>query len=198
MMTDYNTSIIYKLLRILIADRIVHISDKKEKNVVWVSDLIRCKLKGEYELLYTELYDIQPYQVLGYLLHMGLEKFLAMTQEGMSEYDVEKEIDGVKITGRIDFLTDDTVYEIKYMRDHRDNKPLEHHVLQTRIYMWMTDRKKGKIIYVTPNRIAEYDITDPMNDDEVRILLEERDKIPRWDWECKYCEWSKICPKAKL
>jgi len=188
-------SIIEKLLEEDFVKRIQR-NEEKKSGVVFVTDLTRCALKSHYEERLPFLSQPSPSMTLGKLLHLGMQQYLQRKYEGQEEVTLIKEIEGVKIRGDIDFLTKDTVFEIKSGRDFKGNEPAEHHLLQTRLYMWLANREKGKIIYVTLGRLAEYDIDRPMSDDEVRILLKDK-ATPRWtEWECDYCLYRSICPKS--
>jgi len=172
------------------------ISERKE-GVVFITDLTLCPLRREFSKEFPIIYTVEPPTIVGTLCHWGLEEFLDKLLVGQREVELARIIDGVTVQGTIDFMTKDTVFEIKSGRDHIGQEPAEHHVLQVRLYMWLAKKPKGKIIYVTFGRLAEYDVTNPCTDDEVRMLLQD-DTAPKWDWECKsYCLYSRICPRRK-
>jgi len=169
--------------------------EKRRKGIVLATDLTMCPLKRRFLIRYPIIYSPSPAMIVGSLVHLGLEAHLAGTTGGTAEVTMSRRIDGTTIEGTIDVLTGDTVYEIKSGRDHKGPEPSEHHVLQTRIYMWLSGRRRGRIVYATMNRLCEYDVEDPCTDDEIRLLLKS-DAAPRWEWECRgYCPFSVICPK---
>ncbi|MBW2675537.1 MAG: PD-(D/E)XK nuclease family protein, partial [Deltaproteobacteria bacterium] len=108
----------------------------------------------------------------------------------------------VLITGRIDVLAyrgnEKIVYEIKTARSDV-GIPHQHHIEQLRIYMNMVNAQKGILLYITPDRVTEYYVTNPMSDEELVKLVEEFLKFngPRYEWECNYCVYSVICPLKK-
>ncbi len=180
---------------------------RREKNVYWVTDLVRCPLKRYYEITYPELITSQvftPPFIQGDLIHKGLERLLKEAfPEGKVSVEVEggKEVvlpDGKKVTveGRADAIisSDDEKIgvEIKSLRSDV-GIPLDHHVDQVRAYNWLFNLSYSILIYVTPERITQYMVSDKFSEGEVieRILS---NKAPRYPWECTYCPYSVLCP----
>jgi len=167
----------------------------KEGNVIWVSQLVRCKRKAEFEEEMFYVYRLEPYFIMANLIHIGLQKWLQDNYSFEIEKEFQKELAEYVIRGRVDAINKDTVIEIKCTKDVRDNKPYEHHVLQLRLYLWLTGREHGKLIYITPNKLLEFDIHETMDDDEVLLLIDNW-KSPRYEWECSYCDFACICNQA--
>ena len=167
----------------------------KEDNVIWVSDLIRCKKKAELSNKHFYIFKPEPYFVMANLIHIGLQKWLQDNYNFEIEKEFEKKIEEFVIRGRVDAIDSNTVIEIKCTKDVKDNKPYEHHVLQLRLYLWLTGREHGKLIYITPNKLLEFDIHETMDDDEVLLLIDNW-KSPRYEWECSYCDFACICNQA--
>lgn len=182
---------------------------ERKENEYYVTDLVRCPLKRVYEEKYAELILRQafdPTLILGDIVHMGLEAFLSkLFSKGYAKGKVNIEIENSKrvkdyiIKGRIDALLDmgegRIGIEIKYSR--RDlGIPHNHHVLQVKIYNWLFDLDKSILIYITPERIAEYEVVDRVNEEELISLIEYKE-APRWNWECQYCAFAILCPKKK-
>ena len=175
----------------------------KGPNEVYVTDLVRCPLKAKFEGLYPELKEAENYSpaaILGDLVHRGLENFLK--EKFNAEIEVEGsrtvEINGKSVTvkGRADAITQDYVIEIKTSRADK-GLPHDHHVLQLRLYLWLFNRKKGILLYVTPDRVTEYEVSDPPDEAEVLRHLEDFLNIryaPKFKWECNYCPFSVLCP----
>ena len=97
-----------------------------------------------------------------------------------------------------DAIVDDEVIELKYTSMHLDNLPLEHHVLQVKMYMNFLDMP-GHLVYLTPNGVREYrfERDEKLRDEEIITLLEEffiKKMSPRFSWECNYCMYRLICP----
>ncbi len=187
---------------------------KRERNVIFITDLIRCPLKRIYEDKFPELTlseILNPASILGDLVHLGLEdiiKDFMKNCEVIVEEEFEKvvELEGEKyyIRGRPDIVLKASnrvmVVEIKSSRSDI-NIPYQHHILQTQLYAWLVNAKEGILIYVTPDRISEYSLSqlnvNVPTDDDVRNMIKELVTIttaPKYKWECKYCRFSSICP----
>ncbi len=172
--------------------------EKHEKNGIWVTDLIRCPLKREFEERYPELHKatvFTPSTILGSLVHLGLENLLSSELNAEVEVRREKVIGDYKIVGRIDAIIGKVGVEIKSSRADIDI-PYEHHVLQARIYNWLYDLEKTVLVYVTPDRFAEFPIEDSAKEEEILRLIVDK-KAPKYDWECRYCHFSVICPNKR-
>ncbi|BFH72731.1 CRISPR-associated protein Cas4 [Sulfurisphaera javensis] len=187
-------------------------SHVKEENTLYVTDLIRCPMKVYYEKVYKELALAEiftPATVLGDMVHTGLEEFIKSAfPNSQVEVEIEKEIpvnnQTIKIKGRMDAIAEidgeKVVIEIKSARADK-GLPHEHHKAQLQIYLWMTGIKKGLLVYITPDRITEYEIKEPADEIGVIRLAEEtlkKSKVPRYSWECSYCIYSSICPFKKI
>ena len=203
------------LLRAALEEDLQHF-EHRDSGVVSVSvtDLVYCSEKYFMQMKYPELKIAQnhyPMLIMGRVLHRGLQEILTEYLHDFVEVEVpvEKsiniELNGlpqiVRVSGRVDaLLKDDTVIEFKTSRaDHE--LPLEHHVLQLRIYMNITGRNRGILFYINPDRIAEYTITKPLDDNELQQLITEtlaNKKHPRWSWECSYCPYNILCPHKVL
>ncbi|MEM0500722.1 MAG: PD-(D/E)XK nuclease family protein, partial [Ignisphaera sp.] len=110
--------------------------------------------------------------------------------------DLDKNTYAYVIKGRIDAIVGDYIIEIKSGSSDR-NLPYEQHIIQTRIYMWLSNLDKAILLYVTPNRIVEYQIKGTMSDKEITELVKSiitGQPAPRYIWECKYCIYSILCP----
>ena len=186
----------------------------REPDVYWVVDLCRCSMKREMELRYPELcrFRYKPHLVLGTLVHHGVERLLQhiIWQEdpdGTLDVSIEPErtraieVDGreVEVRGRPDLIIFDqaetgheVLVEIKTGREGQGT-PHEHHVDQVRAYLWLTGIKRGILLYVLPDALRAYEVCEPWGDDDVIRRIREN-KAPRYGWECKYCDYSPVCP----
>ncbi len=170
----------------------------REEGAIEVTDLIRCPLKREFEEKYPELYKASAYTpatILGSLVHLGLENILSSELNAEVEVKGEKAIGEHRIVGKIDAKIGKVGIEIKTSRADFEI-PYEHHVLQARIYNWLFDLEKTILVYITPDRITEYVVDDEINEDEIIKLIVDK-TAPRYDWECKYCHFSLLCPNKK-
>ena len=182
----------------------------REPKVYYVTDLVRCSLKREFETLYSDLnaYEIfYPPFVLGDLLHKGLQ---SMLQEILGERIVV-EVEGEKklslpegseiiIRGRSDgIITLDNEkrigVEIKSSRTDF-NIPMDHHIDQARIYNWLFDLEETLLLYVTYERITQYRVREKISEEEI-ISRIKYVSAPRYSWECSYCPFALICPFKK-
>lgn len=190
------------IIEILYKRRLKEFSDRIEElrnpNVVYVTELVTCSHKRFYRLNYPELtLTFEPTLILGELLHYGLEEVLR--EEGYNvEVEVERDytVNGgeYKLKGRVDALGRGGVVEIKTGRAGQ-TLPHQHHILQLQVYMELLDVNWGILVYVTPDRLVEFKVER----ESVRIEELISDTIkdsthPRWEWECRYCPYSKLCP----
>ncbi|MEM0227714.1 MAG: PD-(D/E)XK nuclease family protein [Ignisphaera sp.] len=182
----------------------------KLSNEIYATDLIYCPLKYRYQRTYSELAlgtAFNPVTLYGEIIHQGLEKLLSILfgednvrveveYEKNIQLDLDKNTYAYVIKGRIDAIVGDYIIEIKSGSSDR-NLPYEQHIIQARIYMWLSNLDKAILLYVTPNRIVEYQITGTMSDKEITELVKSiitGQPAPRYIWECKYCIYSILCP----
>jgi len=161
--------------------------------VYYAHDLTRCSRLKELEQQFPDIARskrAEPAIILGELVHLGVENFL---QAGNVAYKVLDDIKAI-VCGSPDFMYNGYPVELKYQRYPVKN-PKEHHLLRIRIYMWLLDVSTGYLFYITPKKISEFEITEPLTDDEVRSLIIS-DNSPRWSWECKLCPFAKICNRG--
>ncbi len=177
-----------KLYRRVLSDYREHFKDATNPNIVYVTDMVSCSQKREFRIRYPELmFKFEPAHILGDMVHIGIEGFLK--EEGFQvEVEFEKEISidnrEVKIKGRVDALNENYVVEIKTARSDL-GIPHDHHLMQLQIYLNILNREKGILIYITPDRIAEFSIEKTPIDLE-KLVKEtiENIKHPRYSWEC--------------
>ncbi|MDT7887559.1 MAG: hypothetical protein RQ885_01115 [Desulfurococcales archaeon] len=197
-------SILYRIKREAIEER------KREDNVYWITDLVRCPLKREYEIIYPEISlssIFSPSAIMGDLIHAGLEEMIK-NRSGLgvvlTEVEGSKKIvlpDGreVEVRGRCDIILEmegeRIGVEIKSAKS--DAKiPLEHHIDQVRLYNWLFNLRKSYLVYITRERITQYPIEQRATEDEVVTRITSR-SYPRYLWECRYCNYSVMCPYKK-
>lgn len=174
-------------------------SELSNPNVIYVVDLVSCSNKWFMRLTYPELtLRFEPILLIGRIIHEGLTKFLE--EEGyVREYEVSARftVDSKEylVKGRVDAYNPDegVVVEIKSTRRFHGS-PLEHHVMQLRIYMELLDADRGVIVYLSPHAIVEYAVE--RSECYVEKYVEETVKNtthPRWTWECDVCLFNKLC-----
>lgn len=184
--------------------------EEKRDNEIFVTDLIYCPLKYRYQKVYKELVlgtAFSPVTLYGEIIHHGLEKFLVML---FGEDNIRIEVEYARnmyvdnniyiIKGRIDAIIEDCVIEIKSSNSDK-NIPHEHHITQTRIYLWISNLDRALLIYITPSRIAEYEVKGAVSNGELTDLIRSiivGQPAPRYSWECRYCIYAILCPFKRL
>ncbi|MHA1616856.1 MAG: CRISPR-associated protein Cas4 [Candidatus Njordarchaeales archaeon] len=178
-----------------------------KENEIHVHDLVRCKHKSKMEDLFPEFArSPSPNIFIGEAVDEFVKKIVEMQREKLfqdletTEVEISREIviekkDGaekVVIIGKPDIILSDAVVEIKYARSIED-KPLDHHVMQLKTYMFLTKKEKGYLIYITPRGLKEFKIEENVDEEFVKKLLQEWSS-PRFEWECEYCQFREICP----
>jgi len=176
----------------------------REPNVYYVTDLVRCSQKREFELMHPALAYVRVLSgrtFLGEVVHKGLEKILKeIFGDGIrtEEEELEKErvvdVNGTKyvVRGRIDaILGVDTGIEIKETVSE-SKLPFQHHIEQAMIYNWLYSLRHTILLYITPDGIFEFEVYDRMTEAEIVKRIKEK-RSPRYPWECKYCEYAPIC-----
>lgn len=101
-----------------------------------------------------------------------------------------------------DIIMDNEVIELKYTSALIENIPMEHHEAQLKIYMNITGMS-GRLVYLTPQGVREYyyEASEAFSDQEVAKLAREffiERKSPRYEWECKYCQYKSVCALARI
>ena len=188
--------ILERLYRLRLKEREGHV---RGEGVYWVTDLTRCPLKRAYELAYPEVTAIDlinPTFILGELVHRGLQAL--MQGEGFrAEVEGERvvEVGGSKVTvrGRVDLVLDGVGVEVKYARSDQ-GIPHQHHVDQCRLYNWLMGLERTILLYVTPDRVCEHVVEDRADDGEVAQRIMD-DRAPRYEWECEYCIFARVCSR---
>jgi len=113
--------------------------------------------------------------------------------------------DGPVITGRIDFIHDGKIFELKTINTIKKlGEPLSHHVKQVKFYAWCENIDKAVIIYVSFDgfKIFEIDCSDAYNvvkefEEKALKLYKalKENKPPEPDaeeWECRYCDFYMV------
>ncbi|ARM76204.1 CRISPR-associated protein Cas4 [Acidianus manzaensis] len=190
-----------------------YLSHQKENDTFYVTDLLRCPLKISFEEKYKELAISEVYTpatILGDLVHKGLESL-----DKIGDYKVNAEVEGKKdiqlleenrkitIKGRADIILENEkekiIVEIKSARADK-GLPHKHHLMQLQIYLWLFSINKGILLYITPDRITEFEVNNPLDDASIIKLVQENLNLspsPRFPWECEYCTFSILCPNKK-
>jgi len=169
---------------------------KRKPNEIYVTDITECKKKSEFRRTLWFMDITNTSMLIGEIIHRGVEDLIAehfKDKNPQIEYEAVKTIGNYEIHGRIDILLDDAVIEIKYMRGIGGTLPLQHHVEQVKLYLWLTNRDKGFLYYFTPDGFAIYEVKGKPTDQEVLFKI-ENEQSPKYEWECRYCSFRQICP----
>jgi len=112
------------------------------------------------------------------------------------ELSKEVEVDGVKyvINGWPDYYDGYRVIELKYT-SHPVKEPENRHIQQVRMYLWLTEARKGYLLYITPRKVYEFEIDNPMTNEEVVELIKNWTS-PRDPSECTQCIFRSVCPHS--
>jgi len=186
-----------------------------DPSVYYVTDLDSCSLKRWFRIrLADELGDLGVLNarlLFGDVVHAGVLTVLKEIYGGRIKTELEGEdavsaektvvVDGRRYTiaGRIDAILDDVVgIEVKSNTSPPDEPlPLPWHVTQAKAYNWLFNLQKTLLVYVTPHGIHQFEVSEPLREEEVREVIRE-EKSPRWSWECRYCEFSPLCHVPRL
>jgi len=178
---------------------------QREPGVIYVTDLLECPLKRQYEEMFPEVAKagfFNPVTLVGDIIHKGIQAIFDGALDAKFEVDGEIVLNSAKIRGRADMLMEDRVVDFKFVRSTY-RIPHLHHLLQVRLYMRMFNKPKGSLLYVATDRITEIDETvepclaKPMTDEEIVMLLTQKN-APMWaEWECSVCQFSPCCSKAR-
>ena len=165
------------------------------ENEITVHEFIGCKrkmllLRNLPELEYS--ISINPRIVLGELIHLGILKILGKRDEKIVYKDIILNNKRYRFIGMIDAIINNSIIDFKFTLLPSENLPSEKHVLQVKMYMWLTGLEEGYLLYFTPNEILEYKIDEKLSDEDIKRLYEHWDS-PRYSWECDYCPVKRYC-----
>jgi CRISPR-associated exonuclease Cas4 len=170
------------------------------KKLLFVHELCECSEKRKMRLRFPEIERATTYNprfALGQLVEDALKH--RFQNEGENVYMKELQMNDGKyvISGMVDIIDPETKtpIEIKYQTSLQKSLH-EHHVLQMKAYLWLLNAKRGEIIYLSPEGLKTYSVSEPLTDEEVKALIKE-EKAPRWlEWECQYCPYQQFCNKS--
>ena len=69
------------------------------------------------------------------------------------------------------------------------------------LYKWLFNLNKVYLLYITPERIVEFEINESLGNEDVLKLVKDTlsiRKVPRYSWECKYCPFTILCPNKLI
>lgn len=170
--------------------------------VYHVHELVSCKYKSELIRDIPELANpLKPLIFIGEAIDNFLKEIftsdeelekLTETVEGVFQKQIKVNDGTITIIGKPDIVLRDMVIEVKYT-SYIEDLPREQHIHQLKLYMYLTGKEKGKILYVTASGLKEFDVDEAFNETEV-IEYFKSWGYPRFEWECRYCNYKQICP----
>ena len=187
---------------------------ERRPNEVYVTDLTQCFRRSWFELRYRARPRPSPQMVLGRMLHDVLELVLARDPSFASgRFEVECSHDlgnGWVLRGRADLVTDDAVYEFKFVRAPDYNRAKVVYVAQVSAYCFMLGRVVGYLVLVDRERLDVSALKlEPDEDlwrnvlDRARLLIESLEgdvpviDSPLWSWECGHCDFRVLCRRME-
>lgn len=180
-----------------------HQFSKLSYNVICVTEVSQCLLKSWFSrtLRAPPSENKVILMVLGDSTHYLMKDYFPL---GEGEKFHEKDIgNGVKLVGRVDRLLEDCIIEFKTV-SRLPNEPYEIHVNQTQLYLWLFEKEKAFIVYVSRSN-GKVKIFEVYKDDEKISELLERARLfanylkegrmpPRERNNlCNYCEYKQLC-----
>jgi len=167
---------------------------------IYVTDLLVCTERMSLRKKHPEVEvsdPLDPVTLEGDIVHKGVEVILRDMLGGIvdieTEVDVEARVGGYTLKGRIDMVVDGRVgVEVKHARGDY-GIPHEHHILQARIYKWMSKLDEFELLYVTRDRAVSLPVHGSITEEDIlRIISEGR--LPKKSWVCEHCGYSFACP----
>ena len=173
---------------------------------IMVTEVVTCLRKAWYQRKYATLPSVHKIVILsiGDVFHKLLQEYLE--QNGYQcELQATVGFEGYEweLVGHVDAINDDHILEFKTI-NALPKKPLEHHVLQVNTYLYMFNRPKGFIVYIS-KRTGDIAVFEVKPDKEkLDYVLEranllydhlKRNEPPPYEvgWLCDYCEFEGFC-----
>jgi len=193
-----------------IKDLIWHINDipkDRELNTLYVTDMTFCLRKSFFNIMFNAKTPRQWNMVLGSLLHEVCEKLIKDAIGAETEVECGYEFDGWRIVGRADLVTDDAVYDFKFVKYTENEDTLFEYSLQVNAYATMLNKEKYYVIFVNVTngdvKAYEFKQLDALWQeflDRARVIIDavesNGDKLPprtKYQWMCRYCPYSFVC-----
>ena len=212
---DMEESLLYKMMDFIEENSIKRAKDRNnfhgEDNVFHVSDLVYCRRKQMLMRENPEMsakVSVQPAVFNGIVFEIGLRQYMQDyfdTTEYIPRfsYKGKKKVGKYTVVGEADVallkegssgLKVDTIIDIK--NRVMSNKWKDYYVLQLLFYKWMFNAEHILLwCFSSSASHKEWEISDENSiDDDFVINLIEHPRQPMWDWECKYCKFTKGCP----
>jgi len=183
-----------------------HQSRASSPTTVYVTEVCQCLLRSWYNrTLKSPPSDNKVVlMVIGDSAHYLMKDYFPL---GAGEHHAERDIGGgVRLVGRADRVLEDAVVEFKTVSRAPD-KPYDMHVSQVQLYMWLFDKSRAFIAYVSRLN-GEVKIFEVGRDDAAISRLLERARsfarclvsgvVPEAEENplCAYCEYRELCSRG--
>lgn len=174
--------------------------EEKRYKVFFAHELLLCPTALEFRKVFSEIeiaQSFQPQLMVGEIVESGLEKFLNKLGLVKCTKVYFKIIDSHIVAGSPDYVDNldnpSVVVDVKFKR--ASPQPLEHHVARMKVYLFLTDAEEGILLYISPEGIKDYVVREPFSRSDISMLISQNNS-PRFEWQCKYCPFSKFCSRS--
>lgn len=176
-------------------------------NTIYVTEVCQCLLRSWFNrtLKASPSDNKVVLMVLGDSAHYIMKDYFPL---GEGEYVLERAVDeSVKIVGKADRVLEDAIIEFKTV-SKLPQSPYEIHMNQVQLYMWLFNKHKALLVYVSRAsgdiRVFEIQRNDQVIDklvDRVKIFykLLRDGKVPKAEKGplCAFCEYHELCISFK-
>ena len=203
--TDLLKKIVYSSFRKAWEDD--HQANVTSPNIIYVTEVCQCLLRSWFNrtLKAPPSDNKVVLMVMGDSAHYIMKDYFPL---GEGEYTSERLVDGtIKVVGRADRVLEDVVIEFKTV-SRIPESPYEVHVNQVQLYMWLFDKKRALLAYVSRanGNVRIFEIL--RNDDIISKLIDrirlfakclKNGKVPEAEQSslCNFCEYRELCASCE-
>ncbi|MBO3768084.1 MAG: hypothetical protein QXS21_03155 [Thermoproteota archaeon] len=181
-------------------ERVREIWKAKGKEVVFVHELCECAYKRKLRLIFPEIEKasfFNPRFLVGHFIELAVKILLNDQKDHLVSKELFVNGKQLLVCGHIDAIFNELPVEIKYQTDLQ-GIPHEHHILQLKLYSWLSNSSFGLLVYISPEGVKIFKIENDLNDEKV-IELFRKESSPMWvEWECNYCVFERFCEKSSV
>jgi len=171
------------------------LSEKYNKPVYFAHELVQCPMKKAYLNILPKVdleTSFKPSVIIGEIVENGLENYLGSLGFIRPKEPCVKEFQEFVVAGSPDYInnSDRTVLDVKYSELSIQR---EHHTLRMQIYLTICDSHDAVLLYISPDGIRSFSIKTKLDPQDIAELVNSSN-IPRYTWECKFCNFKDFCP----
>ena len=175
------------------------LTEKYKKPVYFAHELTQCPLKRAYAELLPEKdleTSFKPSVMIGEIVENGLENYLKSLEFEKVKEPCVMEFQNYVIAGSPDYINvrTGTLLDVKYSEFPIQR---EHHIERMQIYLTICKSEEGILLYISPSGIKSFSVKTKM-DPRTIAQLASFQSIPRYKWECKYCNFQDFCPSKVI